>query len=113
MASFEIISFKSTDYRVLYNNTDTIEFTSIACRSKNACIKLIAAIRKNSIKNTAYEIGQLSCGSWYFFLKNINTNVVLGRSKTYIEKSIAEERLKMIQLNMPNAEYISKHHLFI
>ncbi|MEJ6792783.1 MAG: hypothetical protein QNK89_08680 [Lacinutrix sp.] len=67
MASLEIISFKSSDYRVLYNSTDALEFTSIACASKNLCFNLIIAIRRNSIKATVFEISQLSCGSWCFF----------------------------------------------
>ena len=113
MASFEIISFKPTDYRVLYNTTDAIEFTSIACESKNLCLRLIASIRRNSIKNTAFEMSQLSCGSWCFFLKNPNTNTILGRSKTYIEKSILEEKLNTIKSNMARAEYVSKRHVLI
>ena len=113
MASFQIISFKPTDYRVLYNSTDTIEFTSIACESKNLCLRLIASIRRNSIKNTAFEMRQLSCGSWCFYLKNPNTNTVLGRSKTYIEKSILEEKLMTIKSSMAKAEFVSKRHTFI
>ena len=111
MASFEIISFKSTDFRVLYNSTDATEFTSVACVSKNLCFRLIASIRRNSIKNTAFELQQLSCGSWCFYLKNPNTNTILGRSKTYIDKSIVEEKLNRVRLSMARAEYVSKKHV--
>jgi len=108
MASFEIISFKSEDYRVLYNCEDAIEFTSIACESKRICFNLIIAIRRNSKKTTAFQISQLSCGSWFFYLKNTTTNAVLGQSKTYIEKSIVLEKLKTFQLNMSKAAFINK-----
>ena len=113
MASFEIISFKPTDYRVLYNDVDPFEFTSIACASKSLCLKLIASIRRCSVKNTAFEMEQLSCGSWCYFLKNPNTNTVLGRSKTYVEKSIVEEKLNAIKLNISRANYVSKKPISI
>lgn len=66
MASFEIISFKSEDYRVLYNCEDAIEFTSIACESKRICFNLIIAIRRNSKKLLHFKLANSVVGVGFF-----------------------------------------------
>lgn len=105
MAFFEIHKLKPLDFRLLIKFNSQIEFVSKSFNSRVECLKLMLFIRKSSSLDETYEVKCLNCGSWYFEFKKPNSQEIIGRSKTYIDKLTVLEKIEQMKLYSPKAKY--------
>lgn len=104
MAVFLLFSLKTKDYRILFKVNDKIEFSSKSFNSRVECLQMIRYMRTKCHKDLFYKVKSLNCGSWYFEFVEPNTDDVLGRSNTYVDKITVLNKISMMKANAQKAK---------
>ncbi|KAF0812318.1 hypothetical protein IGB42_03308 [Andreprevotia sp. IGB-42] len=81
--------------------------TSELYRSKDSAENGIESVRKNAPDINRFEIRENSKGEPYFILKAANHQEI-GRSEYYSSKAAAENGIKSVQNNAPDAKVVDE-----
>ena len=89
-------------FNLLAGNHEPILHSEVY-ESKSAAQNGIESVRKNAVREGAFEVKQSSNGSWYFVLKSTNGQVV-GKSEMYTSESGCDNGIASVVNNAPDAE---------
>jgi uncharacterized protein YegP (UPF0339 family) len=107
-AKFEITTRKNGEFQFNLKaaNSQTI-LTSEGYTTKSACNNGIESVRKNSVREGAFEVREAKNGEQYFVLKATNGQVV-GQSEMYASESGLKNGIESVKKNAPEAEIDDK-----
>ena len=104
---FEIYQSESTQkyhFRLKAGNGEII-FTGQGYKSKADCQNGVESVRKNSAKESNFEIKEAKDGRKYFTLKATNGQVI-GSSQNYKSESGCRNGMKSVAKNAPDAKVV-------
>lgn len=103
---FEVYKDKGGKFRYrLKAGNGQIIMTGEAYNSKDACLSGIESIRKNSQKETAFEVYEDKKGGFRFRMKAGNGEII-GQGESYTAKSGCMNGIASIKKNAPDAKIV-------
>jgi len=103
---FEVYKDKAGKYRYrLKAGNGQVILTGEAYNSKNACLEGIDSVKKNSQKETAFEIYQDKKGEFRFRLKASNGEII-GQGEAYNSKSGCMKGMESIKKNASDSKTV-------
>lgn len=103
---FEVYKDRAGDFRFALkaSNGQTI-LTGEAYKSKAACVKGIESVKKNSQKDTAFEVYQDKKGGYRFRLLAANKETI-GQGEAYTSKSGCTKGIESVKKNAADSEVV-------
>ena len=103
---FEVFKDKAGKFRYrLKAGNGQIILTGEAYSAKTACLEGIASVKKNSQKDTAFEVFEDKKGGFRFRLKASNGEII-GQGESYNAKSGCIKGIESVKKNSADAEIV-------
>ena len=103
---FEVFKDKAGKFRFrLKAGNGQIILTGEAYNSKNACIEGIESVKKNSQKDTAFEVYEDKKGGFRFRLKAANSEII-GQGESYNARSGCMKGIESIKKNAVDSKIV-------
>lgn len=106
MAKFEISTRKNGEFQFnLKASNGEIILSSEGYKTKDACIKGVESVKKNSAVEARFEKAVANNGKPFFNLKATNGQVV-GASQMYSSEATRDNGIASVMKNAPTAEIV-------
>lgn len=103
---FEVYKDKAGKYRFrLKAGNGQIVLTGQAYKSKDACLDGIDSVKKNSQKETAFEVYEDKKGEFRFRLKAANGEII-GQGESYNSRSGCEKGIESVKKNSADSRIV-------